>query len=98
MPSYSVFGCTNRSERNKNISFHGVPSEQRSKELRTKWIQSIKRTVKLLSDGRFFICDSHFDESYFKRDLIVITLVMLCLCWWLFEELNIPIYFMIIPD
>ena len=78
MPSCSAFGCTNRSKKDKNISFHRVPSEKRNQELRMKWLQSIKRTGKLPSDAGFFICDSHFDESCFERDLKVIILV-LCL-------------------
>ena len=34
-----------------------------------KWIQNIKRTGNLPSHGGFFICDSHFDETFFERDL-----------------------------
>ena len=34
-----------------------------------KWIQNIKRTGNLPSHGGFFICDSHFDETSFERDL-----------------------------
>ena len=76
MPSCSSIGCTNRSQKIKNISFHRVPSEKRNKELRMKWLQSIERAGKLPSDGGFFICDSHFDESCFERDLKVIILAI----------------------
>ena len=34
-----------------------------------KWIQSIKQTGNLLLDGGLFICDSHFDENCFEKDL-----------------------------
>ena len=64
-------------------------------------MQNIKRTGKLRSDGGFFICDSHFDESCFEVDLKVIILVLLCLFKFrrcIFEELNIPNYFVIALD
>ena len=53
----------NRSEKNKNILFHRVPSKKQNKELCMKWIQSIKRTGNLPFYRGFFICNSHFDES-----------------------------------
>ena len=79
MLSCSACGCTNCSENNRNISFHRVSSEKENKEIRMKWIQSIKRAGKLPSVGGFFICDSHFDESCFEVDFKVIILVLLCL-------------------
>ena len=67
MPRCSAFVYTKRSE--KNFSFHLVPSEKRNKALCMKWIQSIKQTGNLLLDGGLFICDSHFDENCFEKDL-----------------------------
>ena len=64
-------------------------------------MQSIKRTGSLQSRGEFFICDSHFDESYFERDLKIKYFFLSCFFkfhWWLFEELNISIYFVIASD
>ena len=68
MPSFSSFGCTNRSEKDKDISFYQAPSEKRNEELCMKWIQSIKRTGNLPSHVGFFICNSHFGKSCFERD------------------------------
>ena len=55
-----------------------------NKELCMKWIQSIKRTGSLPSDGygnhgNLTICDSRFDEGCFKRNLKIIIPVLLCL-------------------
>ena len=61
-----------------NISFHQVPSEMPDKKLGMRLILSIKRTG-YLSNGGFFICDSHFDGSLFKKYLKIILLVLLCL-------------------
>ena len=38
MSSWLAFGCTSRSEKNKNIFFHRVPSETWNMELRMKCI------------------------------------------------------------
>ena len=54
-------------------------SEKRNEELFMRWIESIEQTGNLPSHGQFSICDSHFDGSYFKRDLKIIIPNLLCL-------------------
>ena len=61
----------------KNIIF--PPTEYREAEqgILHEMDTNVQRTGNLPSDGGFFICDSHFDESCFKRDLKIIILVLL---------------------
>ena len=64
MTNCSAPGCTNRSEDNKNISFHRLPSK--SEEVKKKWLHNLKR--KNIPET-VFICSEHFEPHCFKRDL-----------------------------
>ena len=63
MTNSSAPGCTNRSEGNKNISFHRLPSK--SEEVK-KWLHNLKR--KNIPET-VFICSEHFESHCFKCDL-----------------------------
>ena len=74
MPSScGAYGCTNCSGKNKEISFHNLPSETKS-TLRSKWLQNIRRDGKL--PKTLTICSQHFENDCFERDLKVIELLM----------------------
>ena len=65
MINCSAPGCTNRSEDNKNISFHRLP--YKSEEVKKKWwLHNLKR--KNIPEA-VFICSEHFEPHCFKRDL-----------------------------
>ena len=64
MTNRSAPGCTNRSEDNKNISFHRLPSK--SEEVKKKWLHNLKR--KNIPET-VFLCSEHFEPHCFKRDL-----------------------------
>ena len=64
MTNCSAPGCTNRSEDNKNISFHHLPSK--SEEVKKKWLHNLKR--KNIPET-LFLCSEHFEPHCFRRDL-----------------------------
>ena len=72
MFSFSTLGHTNLSG-GGDVSSYRVSSEWWNKELCMKWIESVKQTGNLPSDGGgFFISYSHFHGSCFERGLKII--------------------------
>ena len=63
---------TFKSNRDKNVSFYGLPKDE---NLKKRWLQNIKRE-NLPKDKK--ICHLHFEEHCFKRDLKVYP-------WYLFK-------------
>ena len=60
-------------KKKKNVSSYRGSSEWWNKELCMKWIESVKQTGNLPSDGGgFFISYSHFHGSCFERGLKII--------------------------
>ena len=78
MPSCSAVGCTNRSDKNPDLSFHAVPTEKRNPKLRRQWLDQIKRSGTLPKDGSFSICSEHFEKDGFERDLQVNNFIFFC--------------------
>ena len=70
MPSCAATNCVNRTGNKNDLSFHRVPTNNK-KELRSKWLQNIKRQHPLPSGNSFFICSDHFEEDCFERDFMV---------------------------
>lgn len=69
MPSScGAYGCTNRGNKNGEISFHTLPSEKKA-SLRKKWLQNIRREGKIPKS--LAICSEHFEKDCFERDLQV---------------------------
>ena len=58
MSNCGAVGCTNRSTKNPNLSFHRV---------RDEWLQSIKRKEPLPKN--FYVCSEHFEKDCFEKDL-----------------------------
>ena len=58
MSNCGAVGCTNRSTKNPNLSFHRV---------RDEWLQNIKRKEPLPKN--FYICSEHFEKDCFEKDL-----------------------------
>ena len=56
-------GCTNRSEHDKNLSFHRIPKKE---EMRKRWLQKLQRKI---IPKTLFVCSDHFESSCFERDL-----------------------------
>ena len=65
MPNCRAVGCTNRSMKNPNLSFHRV---------RDEWLQNIKRRE--LLHKNFCICSQRFEKDYSKRDVKVNTIMV----------------------
>ena len=66
----AAVGCSNRTYRQKTdekISFFGLPSDE---NLRKRWISNLKRE-NLPKLENVHVCQFHFDDSSFKRDLKV---------------------------
>ena len=63
-----VFGCTNRRQKNPDLSFHSFP---RSNSLRREWIQAIRREVgkEFAIMANTVVCSIHFEESCFQPQL-----------------------------
>ena len=71
MPSHDhccVFGCSNRRDVRRDLSFHTFPS---APEVRRQWVQACKR-----EEGEFFkinkytvVCSQHFKENDFHPEL-----------------------------
>ena len=66
---------TFKSNRDKNVSFYGLPKDE---NLKKRWLQNIKRDADGISSCPFAdfpkdkkICHLHFEEHCFKRDLKV---------------------------
>ena len=78
--SCAAVGYTNRWKSESPVYFYRIPKDS---NLKTKWLNNIKREVKLPKDENFFICSTHFEEKYFKRDLEV-SLVCFLLKKWVF--------------
>ena len=66
--SCAAVGCINRWKSDSPVYFYRIPKDL---NLKKKWLNNIKREVQLPKDEKFFICSTHFEEKYFKRDLEV---------------------------
>ena len=64
MPNCGAPECENRSSERPELSFHRLPSKSK-KELREKWVNSIKRKV---IPNEMYVCSDHFKPECFKRD------------------------------
>ena len=62
----SAVGCTNRSTKNPNLSFHRV---------RDEWLQNIKK--KELLPKKFYICSDYFEKDCSGRDLKMNTIIVI---------------------
>ena len=71
MPNCAAFGCTNRSSEKPSLLFRQIPSGTRDKQLRTRWLNNIKRDGELPKNNSFYICSEHFEDECFERDLKV---------------------------
>lgn len=78
MPYCSGIGCNNRSTENRRKGksteevkgWHVVPYEDSKKELRSKWLQAMKRDPPYPKNpNNFVICGQHFEDSCFERNL-----------------------------
>ena len=64
--------CSNKRINSPELSFHGLPKlNDSNKQIRDRWILSVKRDGALPKDNHFFLCSEHFDKSCFERDLRV---------------------------
>ena len=79
MSSCSAIGCTNRSKKYKNISFYRVPSKKAKQVILYEIGAKYKVNRKIIFDGRFFTRGFHFNESCFRKDLMIIILALLYL-------------------
>ena len=87
MVATCVIGCTNRSDRNKGISFHSTPAvikhqgprtEELSAKRRRIWIAKINRKDWVPTKNSF-VCSVHFISKLFRnislhRNLLVTAL------------------------
>ena len=71
MPNRVAFGCTSCSSRDRHLSFHKIPSAEKSNEIRKRWLTNIRRAGDLPKDSGFFICSNHFEQECFQRDMMV---------------------------
>ena len=67
MPNCGVTFCENRSSNRRDLSFHRIPCEKK-KELRQRWINSLKRKT---FPKEMYVCSEHFQPDDFQRDLKV---------------------------
>ena len=63
MPNCAAFSCTNRLVKNRHYYF--------DKQLRTRWLNNIKRDGELSKNNSFYICSEHFEDECFERELKV---------------------------
>lgn len=66
----AVLGCKNTYIKNKDVSFHKIPSRKdaASKNLREQWIRCCKR-VASWNPIVTHICSDHFSDDDFERDM-----------------------------
>ena len=73
MPCCSAIFCSKRSgdlEEETKLSFHRLPSANRDRVLRKKWLQKIRRED-ISEDQIVWICSKHFLPEDYERDLKV---------------------------
>ncbi|XP_033118575.1 THAP domain-containing protein 1-like [Anneissia japonica] len=63
----TAFGCKNKSDPTKNVSFHKLPLNR--PVLLKKWLVNMRRDNPVVSK-HVAVCSDHFKPSCFKRDLI----------------------------
>ena len=72
-----MIGCTNRSDRNKGISFHSVPAVLKHQGARTEELSAERRRVWIAKINRkdwtptrnSFVCSVHFINSEININL-----------------------------
>ena len=70
MVACAAYGCTNSSRKQKAHEVKGwyyIPREEVNKDLRNRWIISIKREPPNPKDGNFAVCVLHFGDECFIR-------------------------------
>ena len=71
MPNCAAYGCTNRSNEDKTLSFHKIPSKKNSK-LRKQWLQIFEEQELYLKIQDFiFVLHILFIPECFQRDMMV---------------------------
>ena len=63
----AAVGCCSESEKSQNINFYRLPRDQ---TVKAKWLQKLKRD-NLPSEKNIRVCQLHFEDECFKRDLEV---------------------------
>ena len=71
MVACAAYGCTNSSRKQKAHEVKGwyyIPREKANKDLRNRWIISIKREPPYPKDEDVAVCGLHFENECFIRD------------------------------
>ena len=63
----AAVGCCSESEKSQNINFYRLPRDQ---TVKAKWLQKLK-IDNLPSEKNIRVCQLHFEDECFKRDLEV---------------------------
>lgn len=63
--SCAAYGCSN-SRKNTKFSFFRLPKE---KNVARMWKMNVNRVGSQPKDDNYFLCETHFEESCFERDL-----------------------------
>ena len=76
MVACAAYGCTNSSRKQKAHEVKGchyIPREEVNKDLRNRWIISIKREPPYPKDEHFAVCGLHFETECFIGDFYSIS-------------------------